>query len=366
MKFKIILAFLATILVLIACSGPAESIKDDDPKVFLITLDGLRWQELFSGIDSSLMNDKDFTNGIAELKSAYWDNDQEVRREKLMPFFWNTIANQGQLYGNRWEGSEMNATNNFWFSYPGYNEILTGFADDERITSNAKNNNPNVTALEFVNNQAGFTGKVAAFGSWDVFPYIVNEERSGIPVNAGFEHAVGSDLNEKEMFLNKLQDETPSPWGTVRLDVFTHNFALEHIKKTQPKLVYISYGETDDFAHNGDYANYIKSANRTDQFISDLWDFIQSSDYYKDYTSIIITTDHGRGTVPKGSWRGHGTSVENAGQIWAAAIGPKANAAGLVKGQFYQNQIARTVVEALELKYDQAKAGAVISEMISK
>jgi Metalloenzyme superfamily len=364
MKFKITLAFVATILLLIACSQPAETIKNDEPKVFLLTLDGLRWQELFSGIDSSLMNDEQFTSGIEGLKSRFWDDDQDVRKEKLMPFFWNTIVKEGQLYGNRWEGSEMNATNNFWFSYPGYNEILTGFADDENIKSNEKINNLNVTALEFVNKQAGYEGKVAAFASWDVFPYIINAERSGIPVNAGFGHAVGNDLTEKELFLNKLQDETPSPWGTVRLDVFTHNFALEHIKKTEPKLVYISYGETDDFAHNGDYANYIKSANRTDQFINDLWDFIQSSDYYKDNTTIIITTDHGRGTVPKGSWRGHGTSVEGADQIWAAAIGPRTNASGLVKGQFYQNQVARTVVEALGLKYDQPKAGAVISEMI--
>ena len=363
MKIKLLFAVLVTVIFFSTCSDKKESVQAQE-NVFLITLDGLRWQEVFSGIDSSLMNDKDYTGSPKELSESFWHDDQDVRKQKLLPFLWTTIAKEGQLYGNREEESFVNATNKFWFSYPGYNEILTGFADDENITSNSKINNPNVTALEYVNRQEGFQGKVAAFASWDVFPYIINAERSGVPVNAGFGHAEGENLTDREQFLNQLQDETPSPWGTVRLDVFTHNFALEHIKKASPRMVYISYGETDDFAHNGDYDNYIKSANRTDQFINDLWTYIQSSDFYKDNTTLIITGDHGRGTVPKSTWRSHGSSIKDTDQIWAVAIGPKTESLGLVKGQFYQNQIARTVVEALGINYDQPKAGAVISEMI--
>ena len=364
MKFKFLLALVAVPFLFNACQD--KSVDQNQEHVFLVSLDGLRWQELFSGIDSSLMNDKDYVGNPEELVAAFWDDNQDVRKEKLMPFFWNTIAKEGQLYGNRWEGSLMNVTNSFWFSYPGYSEILTGFADDENITSNSKINNPNITALEYVNNQIGFEGKVAAFGSWDVFPYIVNEERSGIPVNAGFESAKSADLTEREQLLNEMQSEIPGPWGTVRWDAFTHHFALEHIKKTSPRLVYISYGETDDFAHEGAYDHYITSAKRTDQFINDLWTYIQSSEVYKDNTTLIITGDHGRGTEPKSTWRSHGSSIKGTDQIWAAAIGPKTSALGLVKGQFYQNQIARTVVEALGLTYDQPKAGAVISEMIER
>ena len=95
------------------------------------------------------------------------------------------IVRQGQLHGNRSKGSEASVTNNMWFSYPGYNEILTGHADDERIKSNDKVPNPNVTVLEFVNQQEGFQGKVAASTSWDVFPFIINTQRSGVPVDAG-------------------------------------------------------------------------------------------------------------------------------------------------------------------------------------
>ena len=95
----------------------------------------------------------------------------------------------------------------------------------------------------------------------------INEERSGLYVNAGFRNAKGANLSDKEVFLNELQTETPSPWGSVRLDVFTHHYALENIKKKHSKLVFVSYGETDDFAHDGEYDKYLKSVQRIDTFI---------------------------------------------------------------------------------------------------
>ena len=53
----------------------------------------------------------------------------EERRKLLMPFFWNTIAKQGQVYGNRRYSNNVNTANKYWFSYPGYNEIFTGYPD---------------------------------------------------------------------------------------------------------------------------------------------------------------------------------------------------------------------------------------------
>ena len=77
-------------------------------------------------------------------------------------------------------------TNGYNFSYPGYSEILCGFADPG-IDSNAKKNNTNITVLEWLTQKPGFEKSAVAFGSWDVFPFIINETRSGIPVNAGWE-----------------------------------------------------------------------------------------------------------------------------------------------------------------------------------
>ena len=166
--------------------------KNFTENIFIITFDGLRWQELFTGADSALITNKEYVRDPLGLKNEFWAETEDERRKILMPFFWGEIASKGQLYGNRKLNNKVNCSNGKWFSYPGYSEILCGFADDARIKTNNKIDNPNVTVLEFINRNPAFRGKVAAFGSWDVIPYIINETRSGIHVNAGFQTASGN------------------------------------------------------------------------------------------------------------------------------------------------------------------------------
>lgn len=368
-RIKNIYFFLVVLITTFSCQNKAAKpavkeaekqkkaiIKDDAPKVFLITLDGLRWQELFTGADDKLVN-SDYTKAQDMVKETFWDASPQKRRKKLMPFFWSTIANQGQIYGNRSFGNTMNLTNTHWFSYPGYSEILCGFADDKRINSNDKNNNPNETILETVNNLPEFKGKVGAFGSWDVFPFIINEDRSELYVNAGYKKAKGN-LTDNEKYLNHLQDQAIRPWESVRQDVFTHNYALEFIKKEHPKLVYISYGETDDFAHDGDYTHYLLAAKNTDAMIKELWNYCQSDDFYKGKTTFIITTDHGRGTKPLEAWKSHGQNlkyhgktynIDGSDETWIAVLGAGISSKGEVKTKqdLKTNQVAATVLDFL-------------------
>src|SRR5688572_23105986 len=71
-------------------------------RLLVITTDGLRWQELFTGMDSSIANKKEFNqDDSAVVFKKYWNNDPEHRRKLLMPFFWNTFVTKGQVYGNR-------------------------------------------------------------------------------------------------------------------------------------------------------------------------------------------------------------------------------------------------------------------------
>ncbi len=329
-----------------SCRGVSDQQEKSLPKLILVTLDGYRWQELFHGVDSVLIN-SEFNSEKDQLTSNFWTNDPAERTRKLNPFFYEIVQEQGVLIGNRNENSLMDCRNKLWFSYPGYNEILTGRADDERIQSNDKEPNPNITFLETLNQSEDYRGKVAAFCSWDVFPFIINEERSSVYVSAGFDSAGFQDITRNEGLLNRIQSQTSGPWGTVRLDVFTHNFALEYMKQRKPAVVYIAYGETDDFAHDGDYDHYIRSAKLTNTFLTEIWEMVQTDEYYRDQTTMIITTDHGRGTVPIETWRGHGGSVEGAGEIFLAAIGPGIKSSGLIEGQFYQDQVAATSMKLL-------------------
>lgn len=344
---------LLTLFILILGTQLFAQNSNKTEHVFLISLDGLRWQELYTGADEKLISHEDYVRNPEALIETFWDENPEVRKKLLLPFFWSVIAENGQVYGNRAYGNNVDVANGRNFSYPGYSELLVGYVDEE-INSNAKIMNPNTTVLEFVNNQSGFEGRVAAFGSWDVFPYIINTERSGIPVNAGFEPAEGGGLTDREIFLNELLHQIPSPWSTVRLDAFTHHYAVEYIKKHEPKLVYIAYGETDDFGHDGNYQAYLYSARQTDSFIRNLWEMVQSHPVFKDKTTFVITTDHGRGTDPIDEWRHHGSRVEGSEEMWIAVIGPDTPATGIVKEKMhlYQKQVAKTVARLLGLEYE--------------
>ena len=40
--------------------------------LFLITLDGLRWEEVFSGADPNLVSHPEYVNDSARLKERFW------------------------------------------------------------------------------------------------------------------------------------------------------------------------------------------------------------------------------------------------------------------------------------------------------
>jgi len=352
---KILKVLLASFILL------ASSVCASDANVVLVTLDGVRWQEVFSGADKNLISNKDFVKQPSDLSNEFWDENPHKRQQLLMPFLTQVVAKQGVIIGDRTNGSTMSVSNPWYFSYPGYNEILSGEVD-ENINSNDKVYNPNKTILERLDVQAEFKNSTALFGSWDVFPYIVNTKRSNVYVNAGFT-PIAEDLFADAPLLNALQKEIPSPWKNVRLDSFTYRFAKAYMLAKQPKLLVISLGETDDFAHDGHYDAYLKSAKQSDAFLKDLWQTIQSTPGYKNKTTLIITTDHGRGSHAS-DWQHHSSkqALANSAQgkrafpegivgsehIWLGAIGPAIKGKGLIKiKNVKQAQIAATVLSAL-------------------
>lgn len=116
--------------------------------VVVVTLDGFRWQELYRGADSALVNSK-FTNDKKEIKKKFRAAIPEERSKLLLPFFWSEIVNKGQLYGDRDLGNKDEVANPYHFSYPGYNEIFTGFPD-KRMNTNDPITNPNINVLEYL------------------------------------------------------------------------------------------------------------------------------------------------------------------------------------------------------------------------
>lgn len=310
--------------------------------IFIITTDGFRWQEVFNGADSILINNPLFVSDTSLIKAEYWDNDAKVRRRKLMPFFWNVIEQKGQLYGNRNYCNMVDVKNWYKISYPGYNEIFTGYADPIPVLNKpVLNKNKNV--LEFLNNSLEYRGKVVAFTSWNLFPYILNKERTRLPINSGYEKMEETVLDNTFDVLNRMQDNVESK-GKTRYDELTFMTAMEYVRKNKPNIVFLGLGETDEFAHSSRYDLYLQQASRVDRMIGELWYYIQTNPEYRDNTTIIITTDHGRGKKIS-NWNAHHTLVPGSGETWFAVLGPGCAPLGEIKtaGQFYQNQLAATM-----------------------
>jgi hypothetical protein len=322
--------------------------------IIIITTDGLRWQEVFSGMDSAIANNKKYNQGDSTvIYKKYWSANPVERRNKLLPFFWSTVETNGQLYGNRNYGNKIDNANPYWFSYPGYNEIFTGYPDTA-INSNSYPPNPHTTLLEFLNNQPNYKNKVAAFGAWDAFDRILNQERSKIPVYSAFDQFGGSKPTATENTINAMLKDSYKPFGEAEcLDVFTHYGAMHYLQTKKPKVLYISYGETDEWAHSGQYRDYLDAANMVDKWIQDIWNYIQNDPFYKNKTALFITTDHGRGDAKKEEWTSHNNKIKDCNQVWMATMGPGIQVKGEVKTgqQWYQKQFAQTMASMLGLTF---------------
>ncbi|MEP7364008.1 MAG: alkaline phosphatase family protein [Acidobacteriota bacterium] len=360
------LAALCAAALLAVPGAPAQS-KTKTRKVIFVMTDGLRWQEVFQGADAALMNKE--AGGVIDvegLKKGYWRESPEERRAALMPFLWSVIARQGQIYGNREAAAEAYVTNGMNFSYPGYNETLTGFGDP-KIDSNDKKYNANVTLLEWLNGKSGYKGKVAAFGAWDTFPWIFNAPRAGFPVNTAYDPMSMSPMTPAMELLNQLKAEAPRDVAGESHDIYPFHTALEYWRVKKPSVMYLSLGETDHWAHVGNYTEYLRSARRVDEYVKRLWEEAQKHSEYRGVTTLVLSVDHGRGEAPV-TWKSHGQKLPQSKYIWMAFLGPDTKPLGERKNipAVTQSQIAATIATLLGEDYNAAepRAGKPIADIV--
>ena len=311
-------------LAVILAAGPLFGASPNRTEnVVLVTTDGLRRQEVFGGIDKSLMHaEKAGMKNARRLREKLWHDSAVERRKRLLPFFWGELARQGVVLGNRDAGSTVLLGNSIRVSYPGYSEILTGRVQDDVIRGNDEIQNPSPTVLEVFRRHWGLPrSQVALFASWGVFQFIGEHTPKSVFINAGYRAIEGSGHSARAKRLSGMQFDLLTQWNSVRHDYFTFELAMEHLRNAKPRFLYIALGETDDWAHDGRYDRVLETAAYFDKCLEQLWEALQSMPRYKDKTSLIVTTDHGRGGTIE-DWTRHGSSVEGAEFIWIAAMGP--------------------------------------------
>jgi len=191
--------------------------------------------------------------------------------------------------------------------------------------------------------------------------------RSKLPLLVGWDLPYQAPLTPRQALLNRLYATTTKLDAEDVYDAFLQVPLIESFAQSQPRVLFVGYGETDNWAHQGRYDLVLRSAHAFDQFVEELWKTLQALPEYKDQTTFIITTDHGRGGGLT-EWKEHGVEEKGSENIWIAVIGPDTAALGerSHSAEVHQAQIAATVAALLGKDYRQAvpAAAAPLAEVI--
>jgi hypothetical protein len=345
----------AAVLALLAAGAAHAAGPPGERNIVLVTIDGVRMQEIFGGMDPVLTNAAEADSGIydaAVTKGRYWRDTPEARRETLMPFFWKTLAPAGMVLGNQSKGSKVTVRNDQWFSYPGYSEILTGQPQPE-IKSNDFVRYPHRTVLEYVHDKLGLGfGDVAQIGSWDGFRYAASQ-RDGVFLMNGAREPFPPQYSTPEIdYLVDLRKQVMQLWEESSNDVLCFRIAMAYLEKYQPQVLWLGLGQSDDWGHARRYDLVLDYLHLADGELSLLWRTLQSMDRYRDNTTLIITADHGRGRTPQ-DWAEHDAGIQGSQDIWVAIIGPDTPAIGEAQDfpDVTQSDIAATMLQYLGLDW---------------
>ncbi|MBM4429577.1 MAG: hypothetical protein FJ026_04410 [Chloroflexi bacterium] len=149
---------------------------------------------------------------------------------------------------------------------------------------------------------------------------------------------------------------------TDRADGATWTAMKMIMDQYRPSLVFLHLGQVDHAGHL-EWSWYLDSIRNADAIVHELWNKIQSDPYYRDQTTLLVTTDHGRHDDAHGGFRDHSGICEGCKRLFLLALGPDIQA-GVEFSQFrQQTDICPTVGELLGFETPFA-AGQVLDEML--
>jgi len=156
------------------------------------------------------------------------------------------------------------------------------------------------------------------------------------------------------------QEYEPTITLTSKFDTNTFNTSLEILRNYHPVLTYIVFAEVDEAGHSADSNYYFRSIKQVDSLVYKLWKFIQNDSIYKNKTTLIVTSDHGRHSY---AWQQHGDYCHGCRHIMFLAIGPDIKSNTVISNLRIQEDIAPTVGYLLQFPTPFAE-GTILNEML--
>ncbi len=335
---------------------PAERAELTDPAspVILVVLDGVRWQEMFSGVDPVL--------------AAAHRAGPVISARKLLPSLYAALDARGAAVGAPGYGVIAASGPNF-VSLPGYTEIFggrppDGCQDNECPGASAP------TIVDAVRDRSSSDADVAVIASWAPIGRAATRAPSRIVLSAGRRdvagaHYLSDDPSTREILdRGALADPRPGH-DSFRPDRYTAELALRYLEARRPAFLFVGLGEPDEYAHEDDYRGYLASLRAADDFFGRLFAALDRMGERGRRSLVIVTADHGRAH----DYRDHGAGLPESARVWLLALGGPVRARGFVQGPFARrlSDVAPTIRQVVGLPPDEAAgAGTPLIELLGE
>jgi hypothetical protein len=334
--------------------SPGEELVDTTIPVILVVLDGVRWQEVFSGVDPVLAA----SHHAGPVRDA----------RTLLPSLYAALDTRGAAVGAPGHGVIAASGPNF-VSLPGYTEIFGGRSPDHcRDNGCAGASGP--TIVDALRDRSRRDSDVAVIASWAPIGRAATAGSSRFVLSAGRQDVVGGQfLTEDPEARRVLEDGAradPRPGhDSFRPDRFTADLALRYLEIWRPTFLFVGLGEPDEYAHDDDYRGYLGSLRAADAFFGRLFATLDRMGDRGRRSLVLVTADHGRGR----DYRDHGASRPESARVWLLAFGGPVHAQGFVEGPRPRRlaDVAPTIRQVVGLPNEETDgAGTPIFELLGE
>jgi hypothetical protein len=323
--------------------------------VIIVTIDGVRWQEIFGGID------------VARARNAGMSACDVVDGAELTPNLHRHFAAGGVVIGAPGYG-EMVASGPNFVSLPGYEEIFTGRASTS-CTSNSCDHIAETTLVDELRDELQLSvEQVAVITSWRTIERAAALDDRAITVSAGRHGGATRDhvrvSGRASRTLDEAADADAYPgWFDYRQDRYTAALALDYLVARRPRFMFLGLGDTDEYAHRRNYGGYVSALRAADEIIGQLMETLAGLGEYGTETTVMVTTDHGRAA----NFADHGGGAPESRRVWLFAAGGAVPALGFADGSRVTRlaDIAPTVRLWMGLHADSSiGAGSPVAELL--
>lgn len=283
---KLIVLVMLMCSCLIAADSPIANLRNGAPKIVLITIDGVRWQDIF-----------DQHSGVGSFRPT---------SRELVPNLYKHFVDEGMAIGR---DSQILVSGPAHISQPGYLEIMRGYSTFDCFTNMCPPNTQRTLINEFANNSTVIAG-------WETIGKIFDNSLAIVNVGRTNKNIQWQQLNipDPVEVIDNFSD------SSYREDRYTTETALAYLNKIgQPQFLWISLGDTDEWAHRNNILFYWSSLNAADKFIGEIMNIMSAN------TVFIVCPDHGRSD----NFRDHGWD-EASRRVWIMMTGKGVPSAGFV------------------------------------